>query len=78
MIVQQSAAGRGIPLVCVQPLVVARAREAEDYIRGKNDDKDAVLIARQAAQLHCYLPEQAGAVARPAGGRLARGAGRGR
>ena len=60
MIVQQLAAGRGIPLVCVQPLVVARAREAEDYTRGKNDDKDAVLIARQAAQLHCYLPEQAG------------------
>jgi transposase len=59
MIVQQLAAGRGIPLVCVQPLVVARAREAEDYTRGKNDDKDAVLIARQAAQLHCYLPEQA-------------------
>jgi transposase len=60
MIVQQLAAGLGIPLVCVQPLVVARAREAEDYTRGKNDDKDAVLIARQAAQLHCYLPEQAG------------------
>jgi transposase len=61
MIVQQLAAGRAVPLVCVQPLVVARAREAEDYTRGKNDDKDAVLIARQAAQLHCYLPEQAGA-----------------
>lgn len=61
MIVQQLAAERGIPLVCVQPLVVARARESEDYTRGKNDDKDAVLIARQAAQLHCYLPEQAGA-----------------
>ena len=61
MIIQQLAAGRGIPLVCVQPLVVARAREAEDYTRGKNDDKDAVLIARQAAQLHCYLPERAGA-----------------
>jgi transposase len=60
MIVQQLAAGRGVPLVCVQPLVVARARETEDYTRGKNDDKDAVLIARQAAQLHCYLPEQAG------------------
>ena len=62
MIVQQLAAGRGIPLVCVQPLVVARARESEDYTRGKNDDRDAVLIARQAAQLHCYLPERAGAV----------------
>jgi transposase len=61
LIVQQLAAGRGVPLVCVQPLVVARAREAEDYTRGKSDDRDAVLIARQAAQLHCYLPEQAGA-----------------
>ena len=46
-------------MVCVQPLVVARSREAEDYTRGKNDDRDAVLIARLAAQLHCYLPEQA-------------------
>jgi transposase len=61
MIIQQLTAGRGVPFVCVQPLVVARAREAEDYTRGKNDDKDAVLIARQAAQLHCYLPERAGA-----------------
>src|SRR5438132_11132966 len=60
LIVQQLAAGRGVPLVCVQPLVVARAREAEDYTRGKSDDRDAVLIARLAAQLHCYLPEQAG------------------
>jgi transposase len=59
MIVQQLAAAQGLPLVCVQPLVVARAREAEDYTRGKNDDKDAVLIARLAGQLHCYLPEQA-------------------
>jgi transposase len=61
MVIQQLAAARGVPLVCVQPLVVARSREAEDYTRGKNDDRDAVLIARQAAQLHCYLPEQADA-----------------
>jgi transposase len=60
MVIQQLAAERAIPMVCVQPLVVSRAREAEDYTRGKNDDKDAVLIARQAAQLHCYLPERAG------------------
>ena len=59
MVVCQLAAARGMPMVCVQPLVVARAREAEDYTRGKNDDRDAVLIARLAAQLHCYLPEQA-------------------
>jgi transposase len=60
MVIAQLAAERGIPMVCVQPLVVARAREAEDYTRGKSDDRDAVLIARLAAQLHCYLPEQAG------------------
>src|SRR6266702_1309173 len=60
MVIAQLAAERGIPMVCVQPLVVARAREAEDYTRGKSDDRDAVLIARLASQLHCYLPEQAG------------------
>ena len=59
MVISQLAAARGMAMVCVQPLVVARAREAEDYTRGKNDDRDAVLIARLAAQLHCYLPEQA-------------------
>jgi transposase len=59
MVIAQLAAERGIPMVCVQPLVVARAGEAEDYTRGKSDDRDAVLIARLAAQLHCYLPEQA-------------------
>src|SRR5262249_39052520 len=46
MVIAELAAERGIPLVCVQPLVVARAREAEDYTRGKSDDRDAVLIAR--------------------------------
>jgi transposase len=59
MVIAELAGARGIPLVCVQPLVVARAREAEDYTRGKSDDRDAVLIARLASQLHCYLPELA-------------------
>ena len=59
MVISELAAARGMPMVCVQPLVVARGREAEDYTRGKSDDRDAVLIARLAAQLHCYLPEQA-------------------
>lgn len=35
-----------MPLVCVQPLLVGRARESEDYTRDKTDDKDAVLIAQ--------------------------------
>jgi transposase len=46
-------------LVCVQPLLVHRAREAEDFTRDKSDDKDALLIARLAAQLHVYMPERA-------------------
>jgi len=47
----------GVGLVCVQPMLVHRAREAEDFTRDKSDDKDAVLIARLAAELRCYLPE---------------------
>jgi transposase len=46
-------------LVCVNPMLVGRAREAEDYTRDKSDDKDAVLIARLVTQLHCYAPERA-------------------
>lgn len=58
-VVDQLAAAVGIVLVCVQPLLVHRAREAEDFTRDKSDDKDALLIARLAAQLHVYLPERA-------------------
>lgn len=61
-VVAQLAAAAGIELVCVQPLLVARARESEDFMRDKSDDKDAQLIARLATQLHVYLPEQADAV----------------
>jgi transposase len=57
-ILDQLATARAIPLVCVQPLLVARAREHEDYTRDKTDDKDAVLIARLAGRLHCYQPER--------------------
>lgn len=58
-VVDELAAAVGIVLVCVQPLLVHRAREAEDFTRDKSDDKDALLIARLAAQLHVYLPERA-------------------
>lgn len=58
-VVDQLAAAAGIGLVCVQPLLVHRAREAEDFTRDKSDDKDALLIARLATQLHVYLPEHA-------------------
>jgi len=58
-VLDQLAAQRDMTLVCVQPLLVGRARESEDYTRDKTDDKDAVLIARLVAQLRCYLPERA-------------------
>ncbi|MCF3941523.1 IS110 family transposase [Gordonia tangerina] len=52
------AAESGVDAVCVQPMLVARAREAEDFTRDKSDDKDAMLIARLTTQLHVYLPER--------------------
>lgn len=58
-VLDQLAAERNMGLVCVQPLLVGRARESEDYTRDKTDDKDAVLIARLVAQLRCYVPERA-------------------
>lgn len=58
-VVDELAVAAGIELVCVQPLLVARARETEDFTRDKSDDKDALLIARLATQLHVYLPERA-------------------
>jgi transposase len=46
----------------VQPLLVYRTREGEDLTFDKSDPKDAVIIARLAAGLHCYEPERADAV----------------
>ena len=61
-VLDQLAAARGLALVCVQPLLVYRAREGEDLTRDKSDPKDAVLIARLASELRCYEPERADAV----------------
>lgn len=58
-VLEQLAAQRNMALVCVNPMLVGRARESEDYTRDKSDDKDAVLIARLVAELHCYVPERA-------------------
>jgi transposase len=58
-VLDQIAAEHGVALVCVQPLLVCRAREAEDFTRNKNDDADAVIIARLVTELRCYLPERA-------------------
>jgi Transposase len=57
-VLDQLAAWRGLPLVCVQPLLVWRAREAEDLTWDKSDPKDAMLIARLAAERRCYKPER--------------------
>jgi transposase len=48
----------GMELVCVQPLLVARAREGEDLTGDKSDPKDAMVIARLVGELRCYLPER--------------------
>ena len=53
----QLAAERGMPFVCVQPMLTSWARRSEDLTFDKTDEKDAVLIARLTAQLRCYLPE---------------------
>jgi transposase len=56
--VQRLCAERGLPLVCVQPLVSHIAREQQDYTRHKTDEPDCVMIARLAIELHCYIPEE--------------------
>jgi transposase len=56
----QLAADRAMPFVCVQPVLTSWARRTEDLTFDKTDEKDAVLIARLTAQLHCYVPEPAG------------------
>ena len=58
MQVQRLCAGRGLPLVCIQPLVSHIAREQQDYTPHKTDESDCVLIGRLAAELHCYVPEE--------------------
>ena len=56
--VQRLCAERGLPLVCIQPLVSHIAREQQDYTPHKTDESDCVLIARLATELHCYIPEE--------------------
>jgi transposase len=56
--VQRLCAERGLPLVCIQPLVSHIAREQQDYTPHKADESDCVMIARLAVELHCYIPEE--------------------
>jgi transposase len=55
--VQRLCAERGVPLVCIQPLMSHIAREQQDFTMHKTDEADCVLIARLAVELHCYIPE---------------------
>jgi hypothetical protein len=47
---------RGIVLTCVNPMLVARAREAEDFTKNRADLSDAVIIARLCTERRCHLP----------------------
>lgn len=58
MAVQDLCEARGLPFVCVQPLVSHVAREQEDLTGDKTDAGDSGLIARLARELHCYVPER--------------------
>jgi len=58
MQVQRLCAERGLPMVCIQPLMSHIAREQQDFTTHKTDESDCVLIARLAAELHCYVPEE--------------------
>jgi len=58
MQVQRLCAERGLPLVCIQPLMSHIAREQQDYTAHKTDESDCVMIGRLAVELHCYLPEE--------------------
>src|SRR5690348_2055316 len=46
MQVQRLCAERGLPLVCIQPLISHIAREQQDYTTHKTDEADCVMIAR--------------------------------
>ena len=58
MAVQELCEARGLPFVCVQPLVTHVAREQQDLTGDKTDEGDSGLIARLARELHCYVPER--------------------
>ena len=44
---------RGLELVCVNPMLVHRGREEEDFTRDRSDFKDATIIAKRVAELRC-------------------------
>jgi Transposase len=56
--VQRLCAGRGLPLVCIQPPVCHLAREQQDYAMHETGQAGWVMIARLAIELDCSIPEE--------------------
>jgi len=56
--VQRLCRERGLALVCIQPLMSHASRRQQDLTGHKRDESDAVMIARLASELHCYVPEE--------------------
>ena len=54
--VMERCRARGIEVVCVNPMLVHRGREEEDFTRDRSDFKDSTIIARRIADRHCYVP----------------------
>jgi transposase len=54
----QHAQETGVELVCVNPMLVARGREGEDYTRERNDFRDSAIIGRLATERRCFVPYQ--------------------
>jgi transposase len=70
----ERAGARGVPMVCVNPMLVHRGREEEDFTRDKSDFKDATVIAKKVTELRCYrpyVPEAQWALLRQRGARRA-------
>jgi transposase len=54
--IYERARARGVPMVCVPTMLVARRREGEDLTPNRTDFSDATIIARLTAELRCYSP----------------------
>lgn len=54
--VMERCRARGVEVVCVNPMLVHRGREEEDFTRDRSDFKDSTIIARRIADRHCYVP----------------------
>jgi len=47
---------RGVEVVCVNPMLVHRGREEEDFTRDRSDFKDSTIHRPRVADRHCYVP----------------------